>query len=109
MNPILRLLLLAALLAASPLARAQTHQHPEAELDGNCALSASLGNKLPTDCSVVWISPKSDKLYCFSSEKAKQTFLRQPSKNEELAQAFWQDPAFWERMVQERDTQDGDK
>jgi hypothetical protein len=102
-------LLLAALLAASPLARAQTHQHPEAELDGNCALSASLGNKLPTDCSVVWISPKSDKLYCFSSENAKQTFLRKASRNEELAQAFWQNPAFWEKLVHDRDAQDSDQ
>jgi hypothetical protein len=104
MNPILRILF-AGLLAAAPLARGQTHQHPEAEFDGNCALSASLGNKLPTDCSVVWISPKSDKLYCFSNENAKQIFLRKASANEELAQAFWQNPGFWEKLQQERDAQ----
>jgi hypothetical protein len=101
-------ILLACLLALSTVAFAQQHAHPEAELDGNCALSASLGNKLPTDCSVVWISPKTSKLYCFSSEKAKQIFVRQASSNEQLAQAFWQDPAFWEKLRQEREEQESD-
>jgi hypothetical protein len=94
---------LAALLAFSLPAFAQQHKHPDAEFDGNCALSASLGNKLPTDCSVVWISPTTNKLYCFSSENAKQIFIRNAVGNEKLAQAFWQDPSFWEKLVQERD------
>jgi hypothetical protein len=107
MNTVLRILL-AGFLATVTCAFAQTHQHPEAEFDGNCALSASLGNKLPTDCSVVWISPKSSRLYCFSSENAKQIFLRKASQNEEMAQAFWQNPAFWEKLQQERDTPDSE-
>jgi hypothetical protein len=103
MNTFLRIAL-AGMLAGSVCAHAQNkHQHPEAELDGNCALSASLGNKLPTDCSVVWISPKTNKLYCFSSENAKQVFVRNAASNEKLAQAFWQDPSFWEKLVEERD------
>jgi hypothetical protein len=74
------------------------------ELDGHCAMSAAHGNKLPTDCSVVWISPKSGRLYCFSSENAKLAFIRNASANEDRAQAFWQDPAFWEKLQQERDS-----
>ena len=50
-------------------------------------MSAANGNSLPTSCSVVWISPP-DKLYCFSSEKAKQAFMRDPRGNERRAQAF---------------------
>jgi hypothetical protein len=101
---LLRFALLALLLLCAP-AWAQDHSKPEHE--GECALSASLGNNLPTDCSVVWISPKTDKLYCFSSENAKQTFLRNATRNEKLAQAFWQDPKFWEKLVQEQDDEDG--
>ena len=72
----------------------------EPEFDGNCAMSVSLGNKLPTTCSVVWISPQ-DKLYCFSSENAKQAFMEDPAGNERKAQAFWKDPSFWERLKQQ--------
>ena len=79
----------------------QAQQKPEH--NGECALSASLGNQLPTDCSVVWISPKSQKLYCFSSENAKKIFLQHAATNERLAQAFWEDPAFWEKLIEERD------
>ena len=72
----------------------------EPELEGNCAMSAALGHRLPTTCSVVWISPE-DKLYCFSSENAKQAFMQDPAGNERKAQAFWKDPAFWERLKQQ--------
>jgi hypothetical protein len=100
MSPAIRLAF-AAVLAWSTHAAAQT----EPEFHGNCAMSAALGNKLPTDCSVVWISPKSNRLYCFSSEAAKTAFLRNATRNEESAQAFWQDPAFWEKLQQERDNE----
>jgi len=72
------------------------------EFDGNCAMSAALGNKLPTSCSVVWISPQTNKLYCFSSEAAKAAFMRDPQANERSAQAFWKDPTFWEKLQKER-------
>jgi hypothetical protein len=58
-------------------------------------MSVSIGAHLPTDCSVVWISPE-DKLYCFSSEQAKAAFMRDPVTNEQRAQANWKDPKFWE-------------
>jgi hypothetical protein len=50
---------------------------------------------------VVWISP-ADKLYSFSSEKAKQAFMRDPEGNERKAQAFWKDPELWEKILKEK-------
>lgn len=94
---LVRTVIAAALLAA---ATAATGQQPEFE--GHCAMSAALGNKLPTSCSVVWISPQTNKLYCFSSEAAKAAFMRDPQANEKSAQAFWKDPAFWEKLKKER-------
>ena len=72
----------------------------EKQLDGNCAMSAALGRKDPTDCSVFWISPE-DKLYCFSSPQAKSMFLQNTDRNEKLAKAFWEDPAYWEKRKRE--------
>jgi hypothetical protein len=72
------------------------------EFEGHCAMSVASGNSLPTDCSVVWISPKTSKLYCFSSENAKAVFVRNASSNEDRAQAFWKDPSFWEKLQRER-------
>jgi hypothetical protein len=71
------------------------------QFDGNCAMSMSMGARLPTDCSVVWISPE-DKLYCFSSEQAKAAFMRDPTTNEQRAQNNWKDPKFWERVKQSK-------
>ena len=72
----------------------------EPEGEGRCAMSAAQGSSLPTSCSVVWISPQ-DKLYCFSSEKAKQLFLEDPEKNERRAQAFFKNPSLWEKLKKE--------
>ena len=72
----------------------------ETQLDGNCAMSAALGRKDPTDCSVFWISPE-DELYCFSSPQAKSMFLQNADRNEKLAKAFWEDPAYWEKRKRE--------
>jgi hypothetical protein len=83
----------ASLLALSLAAAAAVAADPEFE--GHCAMSVSAGARLPTDCSVVWISPE-DKLYCFSSEQAKAAFMRDPRTNEQRAQANWKDPKFWE-------------
>lgn len=74
----------------------------EPEFDGDCAMSAALGHTLPTSCSVVWISPQTNKLYCFSSETAKAAFIADPKANERSAQAFWKDPTFWEKLQKER-------
>lgn len=69
----------------------------EPEGEGRCAMSAAMGTSLPTSCSVVWISPQ-DKLYCFSSERAKRLFLQDPEINERRAQAFFKDPELWDKL-----------
>ena len=94
---IVRTAIAAALLAAASVAMSE-----EPEFEGHCAMSAALGNKLPTSCGVVWISPQTNKLYCFSSEAAKAAFMRDPQANEKSAQAFWKDPGFWEKLQKER-------
>ena len=94
------LILSAILLAASSAVRSEDKDpkaHHDPEFGGNCAMSASLGAKRPTSCAVVWISP-ADKLYCFSSEQAKQAFMRDPEGNERKAQAFYKDPDLFERL-----------
>lgn len=90
------------LVAAALFAVSSAALPEEPELDGNCAMSAAMGAKLPTSCSVVWISPQTNKLYCFSSEGAKTAFIKDPAGNEQRAQAFWKDPAFWEKLEKER-------
>ena len=91
----LRLVCAAMLLCLSGAAPAA-----ETQLDGNCAMSAALGRKNPTDCSVFWISPD-DKLYCFSSTQARSMFLQNAERNEKLAKAFWENPEFWEKRKRE--------
>jgi hypothetical protein len=72
----------------------------ETQFDGNCAMSAALGSKNTTDCSVFWISPD-DKLYCFSSASARSMFLQNAQRNEQLAKAFWENPEFWAKLKRE--------
>ena len=101
----LRTLICSAFFLAGAGAALAQDQDPKAthqpEFGGNCAMSASLGAKRPTSCSVVWISP-ADKLYCFSNEQAKQAFMRDPEGNERKAQAFWKDPDLWERLKKQQ-------
>ena len=98
-----RVLMCAALLLAlSGVARAEDPKaNHEPEFGGQCAMSASLGVKRPTSCAVVWISPQ-DKLYCFTSEQAKQAFMRDPDGNERKAQAFFKDPDLFERLKKQQ-------
>jgi hypothetical protein len=69
----------------------------DTQFGGQCAMSVAMGTPVPTDCSVYWIS-KEEKLYCFSSVAAREMFLANAPRNEQLADAFWRDPAFWEKL-----------
>jgi hypothetical protein len=71
------------------------------QFEGHCAMSVAAGTPVPTDCSVYWISPD-DKLYCFSSVASRDAFLANEPRNEKLADAFWRDPAFWEKLKNEQ-------
>jgi hypothetical protein len=70
----------------------------DAEFDGECAMGLSLGVQNPTDCSVFWLGPN-DKVYCFSSQTAKDRFLEAPQENLSRAQAAWDDPANLKRLI----------
>ena len=87
-------LLLAVLLCLSCLGLGRA---AEAQFGGQCAMSVAAGKPVPTDCSVYWISPE-DKLYCFSNVAARDMFVANAPRNEKLADAFWRDPAFWEKL-----------
>jgi hypothetical protein len=86
-------------LAAAALAAAATVSvlAAEKQFEGKCAMSVASGTPVPTDCSIYSISPE-DKLYCFSSVAARDAFVSNAPRNEKLADAFWRDPAFWEKL-----------
>lgn len=46
------------------------------------------GQEVKTDCSVNWTAPDG-KVYCFSTEASKQTFLKDPDENIEKAREFY--------------------
>lgn len=96
----LRALLAAALtltVLAAPIALGPVALAAEKMFGGHCAMSVAEGEPVPTDCSIYWISPD-DKLYCFVSVQARETFLANAPRNEQLADAFWRDPKFWQKL-----------
>jgi hypothetical protein len=58
------------------------------EFDDSCALGMSEGQTIHTDCSVNWTDPDDGKVYCFSSESSKETFLKDPKGNIAKAKEF---------------------
>jgi hypothetical protein len=64
-------------LAAENMSPAPKH----GEFNDSCALGLSEGQTIHTDCSVNWIDPDDGKVYCFSSESSKATFLKDPKGN----------------------------
>ena len=57
------------------------------EFDNSCAMGLAEGQTLKTDCSVNWTAPDG-KVYCFSSENSKATFLKNAEANIKKAQDF---------------------
>ena len=70
------------------------------EFDGYCAYSLANGGEMKTECDVVWIAGDG-KLYCFANEGAKKEFLKDAERNLRKAKAFWDDPAYWEKIKKE--------
>ena len=71
----------AAAPAASPAAT------PQAEFGGQCLEALAEGQHVMTNCSVTW-TDKDGKLFCFSSEAAKQSFLTNPTEKLQRAREF---------------------
>ena len=87
-----------SLLFAALLALFSNAYAADPEFNGQCALGLSEGQKIATNCSVIWVAPD-DKLYCFFNEQAKQKFMKAPKDNLQRAQAFWEDPENLKRLI----------
>ena len=68
------------------------------EFDGQCTMGLAEGRSAATDCSVLWLGPD-DKIYCFASPTAKETFLKSPKENLSRAQAYWDSPDNLKRLI----------
>ena len=87
--------LLLGLAAAGPLAAedaatpapSATPAPAKGEFDNSCAMGLAEGQTVKTDCSVNWAAPDG-KVYCFSSENSKATFLKKVEANIKKAQDF---------------------
>jgi YHS domain-containing protein len=77
------LLLVSALGVLSPVSAT------EPEFGKQCALGMSLGNSVPTECSVTWTA-QDGKTYCFSSAQSKSRFLSNADENVQRAQQHYQ-------------------
>ena len=67
--------------AASPVPTSQ------AEFGGQCPEALAEGQHVMTNCSVTW-TDKDGKLFCFSTEAAKKSFLSNPTEKLERAREF---------------------
>jgi len=59
------------------------------EFDDFDPIGVAAGAKIKADCSLNWIDPDDDKLYCFSSGTSLEYFLDKPQTNLERARAGW--------------------
>ena len=61
---------------------------PKGEFDNSCAMGLASGQIVKTDCSVSWTAPDG-KIYCFSTDASKETFLKNPTENIQKAKEFF--------------------
>jgi hypothetical protein len=59
----------------------------QAEFGGQCATALAEGRHVVTDCKTAW-TDKDGKLYCFSSDAARKSFLENPVENLQRARDF---------------------
>ena len=57
------------------------------EFDNSSVMDLASGQTVKTDCSVNWTAPDG-KVYCFSTEASKETFLKSPDENIQKAKEF---------------------
>jgi hypothetical protein len=58
------------------------------EFDNSCAMGLAEGQTVKTDCSVNWTAPDG-KVYCFSTEGSKTSFLKNADENIQKAKEFF--------------------
>lgn len=61
---------------------------PHGEFNDNCTMGLASGQTVKTDCSVNW-KDSDGRVYCFSNEAAKETFLKDPTGNLQKAREFF--------------------
>jgi YHS domain-containing protein len=59
----------------------------QAQFGGQCTQGLAQGRHVMTNCALTW-TDKDGKVYCFSSDAAKKSFLESPSENLQKAQDF---------------------
>ena len=72
--------------AGDSMSAAPTH----GEFGDSCAMGLASGQNVSTDCSLNW-TDEDGKIYCFSSENSKATFLKDPAGNLARAREFLED------------------
>jgi YHS domain-containing protein len=77
-------------LALNPAIAAEetTSSDAKGEFDDQCAMGLASGQTVKTDCSVNWIAPDG-KVYCFSTEASKETFVKNPDENIQKAKEYF--------------------
>ena len=73
--------------AASSSTPAASPAPVKGEFDDYCVMGLSEGQNIKTDCSVTWTG-EDGKVYCFSSEKSKAAFLKDPEGTIKKAREF---------------------
>ncbi|MGN6452735.1 MAG: hypothetical protein ACTHL7_06625, partial [Steroidobacteraceae bacterium] len=81
------LLVLATFPLGCVLAADTPTSNPQVQFGGECAEGLAEGQHVATNCATTW-TDKDGKVYCFSSESAKKTFLQDPSGNLQKAHEF---------------------
>ena len=61
---------------------------PKGEFDDFVSMGLASGQVVKTDCSVNWTATDG-KIYCFSTEASKATFLKSPDENIQKAKEFF--------------------
>jgi hypothetical protein len=59
------------------------------EFQNNDPLGLAAGAEIKADCSLYWIDPKDQKMYCFSSGTSMETFLDSPQTYIAQARKAW--------------------
>ncbi len=59
------------------------------EFDSLDPIGIAAGARIKADCSLNWINPDDDKLYCFSSGTSLEIFLESPHANLARARLSW--------------------
>src|ERR1700722_4214174 len=68
-------------------AAATTPAAAQPEFDGQCTEALAEGRHVATNCATTW-TDKDGKVYCFSSDAAKKSFLEKPTERLQRPRAF---------------------